>query len=790
MKVNARRALGFFLIAGVLSPTWAGVGESAVITLVFPPGARATGLGEAFTGFANDVNATFFNPAGLGLPPMANTWHVYLQDRDLRFTAVAACQKKPFELREEVWAGTNKGVLRYNGRAWQEYETHIVEEGDDLESVVEKFFGEIDDERWMEGAVEELKRANAIDAKRREALHALFTEELGDSAQHKALADSLTTSILSLSSADRNATKVYGIIAGEVDSTQLDTLSERIALILEEDDVEIEDLVELEVPFSIAVRDSVTAMAMDESNQVWVGTADGLWTYDGGSWRLYTELEGLPSNTITSLATNEQGDVAVGTDAGLAVYEQALWETLEELPDSTVTALAYGKGNQLYVGTPNGLAVRRDTTWEVFDTSHGLLTQKVSSLYVDSYDNLWIGCIDGVTLYDGASWKRYKFPGSHVHCIREYDKGRVWIGTDRGVIRYRPRSPRTDRDGNVVERDPEWKVFHSKNGLTGNEVRGIAMHGRDVWLATDVAVNHYDNAERQAMSFYEPLLPAFNLRDLWHLYFAGAWPTEDWGTIGLMINYINMGVNDFYDELGRKTATARSWEGVFGLSYGLALHRDFSIGLNVKYAHSALAPGIGTEDEGIGRTFAIDASLLKRNLFLRGLDLGFMLQNMGPAVLYVTQKDPIPFVMRLGLAYRAIETPVHDLAFVADFDKEFVRNYANDEPDPFYKAIFTSLQDHEKWEEEVQEIQVHVGAEYWYVQFLALRLGFLFDYIGERYELTFGLGLRYGSLNFDWSYIHSPEGMLKGFLQSINETKTGATGARHGQWRVSFITRF
>ena len=46
-------------------PGYCAIGQSAVITLVMPPGARATGTAEAFTGLANDVNAEYFNPAGL-----------------------------------------------------------------------------------------------------------------------------------------------------------------------------------------------------------------------------------------------------------------------------------------------------------------------------------------------------------------------------------------------------------------------------------------------------------------------------------------------------------------------------------------------------------------------------------------------------------------------------------------------------------------------------------------------------------------------------------------------------
>lgn len=770
----------------------AGVGESAVITLVFPPGARATGLGEAFTGLSDDVNATFFNPAGLGQPPMANTWHVYLQDEGYRFTAISARRKKAFELREEVWAGTNRGVLRYNGRAWQGFETHLIEEGDELVDVIERFFGERD-ETWVDSAMLELKRVNGIDQERRRDIIELLDEEFGDTVSSNELSVALADRILLIDNLERSATKVYGLIAGKVDSTRADTLADQIGDILDQEDTELEDLVELEVPFSIAVTDSVTALVLDESNQVWVGTPNGLWRYDGSSWKGYTVLEGLPSNNIRTIAVGEYGSVAVGTDRGVGVYSQGLWSTLNGLEDTLVSAVAYGAREKLYIGTRKGVAViGEDSVWTVYDTADGLLAQQVTALHIDEEDQLWVGSPEGVTVYNRVAWKRYKFPGSRVNCIQEYRKGRVWIGTDHGVIRYRPRRPRTDKDGKVVERPPEWKVFHSKKGLSGNDVSGIAVHGRDVWLTTDKAVNHYDNAEKQFMSFYEPLLPAFGIRDLWHLYFAGAWPTEDWGTIGLTINYINMGVNEWYDELGRQTGSARSWEGVFGLSYGLALRRDFSLGLNLKYVNSALAPGLGgtDSDEGIGRTFAADVALLKRNLLLRGLDIGFMAQNMGPAIFYINEddSDPIPFQLRLGLAYRALDTPVHDLTILLDLYREFVKNYPDQEPDPFYVALFTSLGD-DYWTEEIQEIQVNLGLEYWYVRFLALRLGFLFDYVGERYELTFGLGLRYGSLNFDWSYIHAPEGMLKGFLKNFDSSKTGATGARHGQWRVSFIVR-
>jgi len=45
------------------------IGQSSIVTLAFPWGARSTALGETFTGIADDEEALFYNPAGLGLSP-------------------------------------------------------------------------------------------------------------------------------------------------------------------------------------------------------------------------------------------------------------------------------------------------------------------------------------------------------------------------------------------------------------------------------------------------------------------------------------------------------------------------------------------------------------------------------------------------------------------------------------------------------------------------------------------------------------------------------------------------
>lgn len=792
----------FALISALLlfggKELFAGVGEAAVITLIFPPGARSTGMGEAFTGLADDVSATYYNPAGLGQAPQANSWKAHLLDKEYVFTAISSRKKKGFGPKDKIWAGTDKGVLRFNGKSWESAEIYLIEEDDDLNSIANRYL-KIDDEKVIKDAVWILRTENGIGMKRYAAVKELLMKEFLRSAPQQAdsLSKAFARRVTEIPSFERSTSSIRKVLAGSVDSSRADTLSDLLDNVFTMEDKELKDLQELKVPFRIAVDDSVTAIIVDESERVWIGTKEGLWRCNGTEWNLFTILDGLPSNSITCLAPGPYGDIAVGTDKGLAVFSSGKWntyDTLSGIPASGITAVSFGKAKTYYAGTDLGLVKINGKEVTVFDTSNGLLSLKVTALMMDSDKRLWIGGENGVTIYDEVTWKQHKFPQSHVLSFTEQSSGMVWVGTDKGAISYKRGKEYTDEKGNTVEKEPEWKSFHSKNALEGDHISSMSVSGNDVWIATNEAINQYDIAEKQAYLAFEPLLPALHLRELWHLYGAFVLPTEDWGTLGLSINYINMGENQITDALGRDKGKVRSWEGVFGLSYGLPIKEDLSVGMNLKYVVSALAPGYGSNGEGVGHTFGIDAGVLKRDFLIRNFDIGFMAQNMGPNIFYIDRDnpDPIPFTLRLGLVYRALQTPVHDLKVLLDLHKEIVKNTDSGKPDPFWKAIGTDLlfDKDEDLKYEIQEINVNLGIEYWYTNFLALRSGLLGDYIGERYELTLGVGLRYGTLNFDWSYIVAPEGFMKGVLRWFNPEKEGATGVRHGQWRASFLVNF
>ncbi|MDO5577028.1 MAG: hypothetical protein Q4F84_08105, partial [Fibrobacter sp.] len=283
---------------------FAGVGESAVITLIFPPGARATGSGEAFTGVSDDISATYYNPAGLGQSPQANTWKAYLTKEGHTFTAIASKAQKNFAGKSRIWVGTESGLMRFNGKAWETYESHLIEENADLDQIVSRYL-KVDDSALKESARWKIKEANGIGMKRFSLLKSSMAKALKKNKVENAdsIADHYAKQLIDLASFERSAGKIFTIIIDVIkDSAQTNELADTLYSHFSVEDVDFSDKTELKIPFSIAVSDTITSLAIDESERLWVGTKNGLWRYDESEWLFYTTNEGLPSNEITTIA--------------------------------------------------------------------------------------------------------------------------------------------------------------------------------------------------------------------------------------------------------------------------------------------------------------------------------------------------------------------------------------------------------------------------------------------------------------------------------------------------------
>jgi len=128
------------------------------------------------------------------------------------------------------------------------------------------------------------------------------------------------------------------------------------------------------------------------------------------------------------------------------------------------------------------------------------------------------------------------------------------------------------------------------------------------------AVGDRNSVQLLYARFYEPILPAFGITDLWHadtLEAVFLSNVADHFDVGFAhhINFLNFGENTWTDDLGNELGKAESFEVVETFAMGLRYRDMVSIGLSVKDFDSRLAPGFGPEGDGTAQGQVLDFGL-------------------------------------------------------------------------------------------------------------------------------------------------------------------------------------
>lgn len=265
-------------------------------------------------------------------------------------------------------------------------------------------------------------------------------------------------------------------------------------------------------------------------------------------------------------------------------------------------------------------------------------------------------------------------------------------------------------------------------------------------------------------------LPEFG-NDLFYDFAAYIHHVEGLGTFGANVTFLNLGEQVHTDETGNELGKFNSNEYSIALTYGTKLAENWSVGLGMRYIRSNLAGGVqvGAEQgQGVANAFSFDISTLYFMPFAPKLSVGMNLSNMGPKITYIdaAQADPLPTNLKVGFAYRIVDSEYNKLTLVTDLNKMMVNRKADGTTDPFYKAIFTSpwtVTDQTKDENgEVTNSKtmfngiVSGGLEYWYSGLFAIRAGYYWDEPGKVKYTSFGGGLQYHLYRFDFGYIAAP----------------------------------
>lgn len=259
------------------------------------------------------------------------------------------------------------------------------------------------------------------------------------------------------------------------------------------------------------------------------------------------------------------------------------------------------------------------------------------------------------------------------------------------------------------------------------------------------------------------LVPDINLSYLSGHYNMG----ERAGVIAASIRYFSLGKIEFTDDNAIKYGEFNANEFAIDAGYTRKVTDNFSAGVALRFIYSNLAANamVGSFETKPGVSVAGDVNMLYTKDFEAGstpmnIRWGLNMSNIGSKISYTNSnnRDFIPTNLRLGAALKANLDDYNSLTFTTDFNKLMVPSEGGQSDQTLISGMFSSFADAEGgFTEEVKEINLSSGLEYWYNDLFAARAGiFLEDATkGNRKFVTLGAGIRYNVFGLDFAYLAS-----------------------------------
>lgn len=347
----------------------------------------------------------------------------------------------------------------------------------------------------------------------------------------------------------------------------------------------------------------------------------------------------------------------------------------------------------------------------------------------------------------------------------------------------------------------------SRAGAMGDAGTALGPYANSVYWNTSI-LNFAE--DRSAMSLsYTPWLRQLT-NDIHLSYLSGYYKVNDQHVIGGALRFFSLGEITFTDENANYIREDKPSEFELTGAYAFRTSERTSVGVNAKFVYSNLTGGMVVQGVNTkpGIAGAADISFSYRNpdAKIGSTDgvytFGATINNIGNKIAYSSagsstdDRDFLPMNLKLGNSFRADFDGYNSLLFSLDLQKLlvptppiYVINSNNDVIlasgrtsqvgvisgmlQSFYDAPGRLVEDEvtgeyvqnpdgsyqvesgSKFKEELAEINVAFGMEYWYNNLFAVRGGFFYESLtkGARQYFNAGIGFKYNKFNIDISYL-------------------------------------
>jgi hypothetical protein len=338
----------------------------------------------------------------------------------------------------------------------------------------------------------------------------------------------------------------------------------------------------------------------------------------------------------------------------------------------------------------------------------------------------------------------------------------------------------------------------SRSGAMGDV--GTALSGTSSSIFWNTAMLNFAEKSSEVSVSYTPWLRQLT-NDIHLSYVSGYAKLGSKQAFTAALRYFSLGSITFTDNAGAVIRDDKPNEFEITGGYALKLADKLSVGVNGKFAYSNLTGGLPVAGASTkpGIAGAADLSFIYYNdNFKLGSKSGFFsfgttINNIGNKVSYSDElsEDFLPMNLKIGSAYTSKMDAYNSITVALDLQRLLVPTPAIYDQDQnliggksddigvisamlqsFYDAPGQLEKDangdyildaegkgtaikNSKLKEELREIMIATGIEYWYNKTFAIRTGFFYEHQskGARQYFNAGVGLKYNIIQIDMSYL-------------------------------------
>ena len=244
--------------------------------------------------------------------------------------------------------------------------------------------------------------------------------------------------------------------------------------------------------------------------------------------------------------------------------------------------------------------------------------------------------------------------------------------------------------------------------------------------------------------------------DMWISYLSGFYKITREQAVAIGFKYFDLGDIFFRDSDNKSLGDFNPRELSLDLTYSRLLTEQLSVGLTGRYIHSNLTGSF--ESQGVvaqpGNSVAADIGVFYtkplQGAKTNSLSLAAVISNIGAKLTYSnnSNKDFLPTNLRIGGVYKTEIDQFNSFSFILDMNKLMVPSPNKDREIPdksLLSGMFGSFSDApDGFSEEIKEVILNMGVEYWYNDMFAGRVGYFSESKdkGNRKYMTIGLGFK------------------------------------------------